>query len=789
MSASGSLDPALDLMLGAAEQSCKECRRRKARCDRAIPICSLCIKYTRHCLYEKHSRTPLTRRHLTEVEARLEKAEALIRRLRRENGNSAAIGHETQVSGTPYEKGGPLECLNGVNLEQPPPRSSASVQSETLPLGTLSDEAVQYSSAIQQSVPSPSGPVLSPQIPQRVTLAHVTASTETKPGDGLVETPPRDDFEWDELDTLQQHYPAEISSYADLESGVDGQLKDGMASLAVDEKDGGYLGVASGAALLRIMEPNSRMRRFSSSSNYHRIHHLPLPLQPDPNRHIVDTMIDAYFATYHISYPIIHEPTFRAQYSEVIPQPHGRSWPILAYIVAAIGVYSSSFTDSDLDLQLFAQARALLSFDFLEMGNSTLVQALTLISNYQQKRDKPNSGWNYLGLAVRMATGLGFHKEFPGWNISPLKMEIRRRIWWSLCVFDVGATITFSRPILWPYKGVEVSLPMNVTDRELTANSRSYPSEKFEVTPYTAVSTQARFHLSTNDIYSRVISKPLPAADELLRLDRDLLTSWQDSLPAYFNETSQVPPKYAFSHAVMRWRCRNLRIIMYRPFVIRRALNVREGVNEDSEANLRAYKTCLDEAESTIKLISEYWSNNEHNRLAAWYALYFLFQAALIPCICLRNGPFEPGASAWADQINTTLGTIEALGAANSSAARCHQVITDLCGQYLRKFQLSLNPSRPAPAVRPDAAVSIAKTTQAQGSGNDQAQEFDNFDTPLEYSSTTGPSTAHLGPIAESPQTQLGNVFPMMWPNVNALEVADEVMGDDAWIQFLTSGM
>lgn len=34
----------------------------------------------------------------------------------------------------------------------------------------------------------------------------------------------------------------------------------------------------------------------------------------------------------------------------------------------------------------------------------------------------------------------------------------------SLC-FDCGATITFSRPLTWPFDGVEVSLPRNVHDR------------------------------------------------------------------------------------------------------------------------------------------------------------------------------------------------------------------------------------------------------------------------------------------------------------------------------------
>jgi transcriptional regulatory protein GAL4 len=119
-------------------------------------------------------------------------------------------------------------------------------------------------------------------------------------------------------------------------------------------------------------------------------------------------MIDAYFSKYHVSYPIIHEPTFRAQYSEVIPRPNGPCWTVLAYVVAAIGVWTSATSTADtLDLALFSQARSMLTFNYLEVGNLTLVQALTLASNYQQKRDKPNSGYNYLGLATRMAMGLG----------------------------------------------------------------------------------------------------------------------------------------------------------------------------------------------------------------------------------------------------------------------------------------------------------------------------------------------------------------------------------------------
>lgn len=141
------------------------------------------------------------------------------------------------------------------------------------------------------------------------------------------------------------------------------------------------------------------------------------------------------------------------------------------------------------------------------------------------------------------------------------------------------------------------------------------------MTPYTAVSTQARFHVSTNDIYSRVISKPFPTAEELLNLDTQLLEPWVAGLPTYFKDDSVVDPRFALPHAVMQWRYRNFRIIMYRPTVIRMALNARNGHDESSPTNILAYHRCLDDAEFTIRSISEYWARNEHNRLASWYAL------------------------------------------------------------------------------------------------------------------------------------------------------------------------
>ncbi|KAH6682919.1 fungal-specific transcription factor domain-containing protein [Halenospora varia] len=751
--------------LAAADQACKECRRRKAKCNRGIPTCGLCIKYNRHCLYEKHSKTPLTRKHLTEVEERLERAEALLRQARLvPPGPRPRAIPSAQYIQTPQPLGqnGFESTFDFSDLNHPLPNGS---QNNSASLkDSLSDGLPQVTSPTTNHVTLPPFPDITSQgehhLPLQVNEYDYNSAVATEESQGApnpLECPPMDDFEWDEqYVTVVESTDQDLSSWASKSSetgDTEENVIDGMASLTVDEKEGGYLGVASGAALLRIIDPlpparkkatssRPRIDRFSSGST---AMVAPMYDQPNPNRHILDSMIDAYFRLYHLSYPIVHEPTFRAQYSEVIPRPNGDCWLILAYVIAAIGVFTTSTSLEGTDLPLFGQAKSMLSINFLEAGNLTLVQALTLISNYQQKRNKPNSGYNYLGLAVRMAMGLGLHKEFQGWNITPLKMEIRRRVWWSLCVFDVGATITFSRPMAWPGEGIEVAFPMNVNDRELTAASITYPPESNQITPYTAVRTQASFHMATNRIYARVISKPFPSAKELLQLDDTLIGDWLSNLPLYFTEHAFIPPKYSLAHAVMMWRYRNLRIIMYRPFVIRKALYARNGRDESAES-FQAYERCLDEARNSIAAIRDYWSSNEHTRVAAWYALYFLFQAALIPCICLRNSPLSPQASDWRSQILATLSTISSLSPVNSSSPRCHQVILKLCGQFLQE-------------------------ELAHGSGIG----------PEGHGMEAG---GGLSPINESPQTQMNNVYSMMWPNVPALE-ADVVMQDDAWMEFL----
>ncbi|KAK4892813.1 hypothetical protein LTR27_008727 [Elasticomyces elasticus] len=508
--------------------------------------------------------------------------------------------------------------------------------------------------------------------------------------DDRLESPPHvsGDFEWDESEVRSPVATSQLQQdVASSPSNDSEAVGDGMATLAIDDSQSAYFGDASGAALLRVMDlgtsPQPSKRRTAPRTDRHVARELSdVYMQPSSKRLITDNLIDAYFRYYHVSYPIIHEPTFRAQYAEVVERPHGQCWTFLAHIVAAIGAFTTS-SDDTADNSLFAEVKSLMHVSYLETGNLTLVRALVLMSNLVQKKDMPNSGYNYLGLATRVAIGIGLHKEFRKSSASLFKMETRRRVWWCMTVFDVGAELTFGRPVLWPAGGFDVALPLNVHDWQLTASSAKDPEESQEITLYSALRVYATLYLAIVPIYARMTSKPYPSAEELITLDDQVLHRWYSSLPAHFAEFAEIPWKHRLSHSVMLWKYWNFRILMYRPFVVRDMLHASQGNGVQSGHSTPSQDRCLQEAKSTITSIKDFWEQQERTRLGAWYALYFLFQAALIPCICLRSVPKSSRAAEWQEQVHITLAVMKLLGEWTQSSKKCCDVLWRLCGEHL----------------------------------------------------------------------------------------------------------
>ncbi|KIX96275.1 uncharacterized protein Z520_08053 [Fonsecaea multimorphosa CBS 102226] len=643
--------------------------------------------------------------HLTEVEERLEKAEALLKTFFTEAELSQMLVHGI------------------TNKLDVPPKAAAQSTTENssqaaasgFPRATSTPLPAQGSAQRQQER-TQSFSTTGAEPDQKVNLSHLESPIDSKTdvADDTpfpLENPPAadDDFEWDERESpwnITNPGAGPSAFGGDIDAEVP-KITDGMATLTADDSNAGFLGSVSGSALLRLIwmgtdtdnkaDPKSERRESLEQLFNHRSNEYPatsapwLRAQPLFTRAVVDTLIDAYFALYHPTFPILHENTFREQYAKLNSRTTGSTWHTLANLVAALGSFVSSTCSDDTHVTLFNGVKANLSINSLETGSLSLVQAFAMAANYLQKRNRPNSGYNYGGIALRLAISLGLHKEFRGWQTAPFKKEIRRRVWWSLCVLDVGATVTYGRPLNWPQVGVDIPFPLNIHEKDLHMDSTSYPPEVNEPTIYTYVRTQSSYHLHTIRIYNRLISNPIPSAAELLSLDDELIEGWLSSLPPYFGDDNlPLPNQYLLGHAISRWRFRIMRIIMYRPFLIRWAQDGLDSATsapispaENAPAETIATNRCFKAAEECILAIFEFWSSATHTRLAAWYVLYFLLQAALIPIHCLRRNPGHLNASSWRNQILTALSIINAMNDLNPSAPKCRDIIHRLCGEAL----------------------------------------------------------------------------------------------------------
>jgi hypothetical protein len=90
--------------------------------------------------------------------------------------------------------------------------------------------------------------------------------------------------------------------------------------------------------------------------------------------------------------------------------------------------------------------------------------------------------WTLIGLATRIATSLGLHRDgsnFP--KLSPFEVEMRRRLWWHIRVLDIRASEDFGI-VLTGLIHSNTALPLNLNDCDLDPASKDPPQVRIGAT-------------------------------------------------------------------------------------------------------------------------------------------------------------------------------------------------------------------------------------------------------------------------------------------------------------------
>ncbi|KAF4126260.1 Fungal trans [Geosmithia morbida] len=453
---------------------------------------------------------------------------------------------------------------------------------------------------------------------------------------------------------------------------------DGMAFLTADPHKAGYTGPQSGIAALKFLRslppylPISRSSPLTASEdqNVPEAHSFPVSE--------IRRYIDDYFSLYHPAYPILHEGTFRARHS--VPKPKDGSWPLLYNSVLAIGAFVGGPNTAENDLPFFNEIRKHLSMDILEKGSLGYVQAITLIANYLQKRNKPNAGFILIGISFSMALSIGLHREFDTHsahnvqNTTPFLMEIRRRVWWTLFVFMSGAQLALGRPSA-SLVGVNVHLPANLDDMNLAVDMEDLPPESLEPTAASCLIEQIKLAKVANAIHDELLTHRRPSYATAMNLEHDI-RQWCRSLPWYLDENHALEPRLEFPKRVLLWRSSNLRIVLNRPFLFE---NIASGAPLDD--SFQPIRSCLEAANECIRSISGFVNSMQTTRRGfAWYTTAWLITAGFVQATCLIYSPSHKLSPGWKNSLLQTVDCLQLLGSSLDIALRAREVLQNVLG-------------------------------------------------------------------------------------------------------------
>ncbi|KAL6149790.1 hypothetical protein ACJBU6_11322 [Exserohilum turcicum] len=186
-----------------------------------------------------------------------------------------------------------------------------------------------------------------------------------------------------------------------------------------------------------------------------------------PPRRVADQLLDHYFDNVHIFYPWTHSTSFRKRYDSLWTSngypgaQTGKTGDIgvggdqcseASFFCALNAMFALGCEFSDLPEKESASAifstrmRSLLQIDIIDKGDLSHVQALLLVSHCALSGEYPLRCYNIIGLACRVAVGLGLYNERCAEQRSAIENEIRRRVWYGCLQMEMTVCMTLGRP-------------------------------------------------------------------------------------------------------------------------------------------------------------------------------------------------------------------------------------------------------------------------------------------------------------------------------------------------------
>ncbi|RGP80704.1 hypothetical protein FLONG3_1179 [Fusarium longipes] len=141
-----------------------------------------------------------------------------------------------------------------------------------------------------------------------------------------------------------------------------------------------------------------------------------------------------------------------------------------------LAVLGSTRADS-LDKYRFAVEQALARANLLNTQSFVLLQAAVLFLSGLRNEDDSRTTWSLTSLIFHIAQAMGLHRDGTTFGLKPLDTELRRRLWWHICLLDMRSSEFHGyEPIV--HEGMfDTKLPLNINDSDISPLMTQAPLE------------------------------------------------------------------------------------------------------------------------------------------------------------------------------------------------------------------------------------------------------------------------------------------------------------------------
>lgn len=145
----------------------------------------------------------------------------------------------------------------------------------------------------------------------------------------------------------------------------------------------------------------------------------------------------------------------------------------------------------------FATEQACPRARIMSSKSLTLLQAIVLYLASLRSVGETEFAWTMASTAVRLAFGLGLHRDGSSFGLEPFEAEIRRRLWWYICVLDVQTAEDLGTDPMLHDIYFDTKLPLNINDEEIYEGMKHLPQERGGCTDMTYFLLQCEVALAT----------------------------------------------------------------------------------------------------------------------------------------------------------------------------------------------------------------------------------------------------------------------------------------------------